>query len=306
MIYKTICTSILLATVALSIYAAPSWQYYYKKGVIEYRAGMYDFAIENLTKALDRKGDLYEAANILAAIHLKRDNRIRALFYLAMSLRIHDEQDAIHHKIADVYDYMGDFELAFHHYKRTVQINPRHLQAHLSLVKYYFSRGDRKLAERHFAICYNIGNKDGEKLYAAALREEQNDNDEQALLLYRSAIAKCPVLIKAYFRIAEIHRRKGDFIRAEQYLQKIKEIRPDNERAYLYTAHLLFERKSKKHRVHHIKRAIENLKMALEINPKNSEAYFLLSDIYRFLGEREKAVHFQKKAIEIEGSGNKR
>lgn len=306
MIYKPICTSILLTILALHLYATPTWQYYYKKGVIEYRAGMYDFAIENLTKALDRKSDLYEAANILAAIHLKRDNRTRALFYLSMSLKIYDQQDSIHHKIADVYDFMGSFELAFHHYKRAVQINPKHAQAHLSLVKYYFSRGEKAHAEKHFAICYDIGKRDGEKLYAAALKEEQKDNDEQALLLYQSAIVKCPVLIKAYFRIAEMYRRKGDFIRAEQYLQQIKEIRPDNEKAHLYTAHLLFEGKPQKHRVHSIKRAIENLKRALEINPKSSEAYFLLSDIHRFLGEREKAVHYQKKAIEIEESENKK
>jgi tetratricopeptide (TPR) repeat protein len=305
-IYKPLFTSIFLAIVAFNIYATPSWQYYYKKGVIEYRARMYDFAIENLTKALDRKSDLYEAANTLADIYLKKDNRIRALFYLSMSLKINDQQGFIHHRIADVYDYIGNFELAFSHYKRAVQINPKNVKAHLSLVKYYFSRGDRTHAEKHFAICYNIGKSEGEKLYEAAFKEERNDNDEKALVLYRSAIAKCPVLIKAYFSISEIYRRKRDFIRAEQYLQQIKEIRPDNEKAYIYTAHLLFERRPTKNRVHSIQRAIENLKRALEINPKNSETYFLLSDIYRFLGEREKALHFQKKAIEIEESENKK
>ncbi len=300
MTYKPIFTSILLALVALNLYSNPSWHYYYKKGVIEYRAGMYDFAIENLTKALELKGDLHEAANILADIYIKENNRTRALYYLSRSLRINDNQGAIHHQIADVYDYTGRFEIAAHHYKRAVQINPKNVQAHLSLVKYYFSKKDRVHAEKHFTICYNIGREEGEKLYEAARKEEQSDNDEEALTLYQSAIAKCPALIKAYFSISEIYRRKGDFIRAEQYLQQIKEIRPDYERAYINTAHLLFTRGSAKNRGRSIERAIENLKRAIEINPKNSEAYILLSDIYRFIGEREKSLDFQKKAIEIE------
>jgi tetratricopeptide (TPR) repeat protein len=302
--YKPIFTSILLALVALNIYSNPSWNYYYEKGVIEYRAGMYDFAIENLTKALDMKGDLHEAANILADIYLKENNRTRALHYLSRSLRINDNQGAIHHQIADVYDYIGRFELAAHHYKRAVKIDPQNVQAHLSLVKYYFSKKDRIHAEEHFTICYTIGRGEGEKLYEAARKEEQNDNDEEALMLYQSAIAKCPVLIEAYFNISEIYRRRGDFIRAEQYLQQIKEIRPDYERAYINTAHLLFTRGPAKNRGRAIKRAIENLKRAIEINPKNSEAYILLSDIYRFIGEREKSLDFQKKAIEIEEPNN--
>ena len=85
-------------------------------------------------------------------------------------------------------------------------------------------------------------------------------------------------------------------------LEEIKKIRPDNEKAYIYIAHLLFTRTKTKNRASTLQRAIANLHKAIEVHPENSEPYFLLSEIYLFIGDTEKAVEYNRKAAALEGS----
>ena len=54
-----------------------SWQYYLKKGLIQYKHEMYDYSLLNLQKALEQNDNLFKAANTLAEIYIiNRDKYI--------------------------------------------------------------------------------------------------------------------------------------------------------------------------------------------------------------------------------------
>jgi tetratricopeptide (TPR) repeat protein len=293
---------IILIFITGALRSAPDWRYYYKKGLIEYREHLYEFALENLNKALERKPDLYDAANIIAHIYMQKGDRFTAEKYLLQSLSINEMQGDIHYQLGVLYDYTGQYDKALSHFLRAVEIDPSHRDAHLNLIKQYWAKGDSVNAEKHFAICYRIGKSEGLKLYREGLQQEEQKNDREALALYQRSLKACPVLTEAYFRIAEIHRRSGNITAAIRALEEIKKIRPDNDKVYIYIAHLLFTRVKAKNRSAILQRAIDNLHKAIEVNPKNSEPYFLLSEIYLFIGKREKAVEYNRKAAALEES----
>ncbi len=300
-VFRT-CLLVILMLITGAVQSAPDWRYYYKKGLIEYNEHLYEFALENLNKALEKKPDLYDAANIIAHIHMQKGDRFTAEKYLLQSLSINEMQEDIHYQLGVLYDYTGQYDKALSHFLRAVEIDPSHRAARFNLIKQYWARGDSANAEKHFAICYRIGKPDGLKLYREGLQREEQKNDREALALYQRALTKCPVLIEAHFRIAEIHRRSGNITASIHSLEEIKKIRPDNDKAYIYIAHLLFTRVKAKNRSAILQRAIGNLHRAIEINPRNSEPYFLLSEIYLFIGKREKAVEYNRKGAALEES----
>lgn len=282
------------------LFPADQWQYYYRKGHIEYQANMFDFAIENLTKSLRLNKKHFLSANLLADIYLKKNDYKNALHYWKLSLQINDRQDTIHYKVGELYDFIGHDDKAFHHYTRSITINPKNIKSHTNIIKHYVLMKDKVNTEKHFLICYNVCKSVGEKLHSRAYREEQKRNELRALELYRKSIEECPVLIKSYFSIVELHRRRKEYKKAEVFLEMIKLIRPDNEKAYIYLAHIQFSRRIEKNRRTILRRAIFNLKKAISINPKNSEPYFLLSEIYRLTGEREKSIYYNRKGASLE------
>ena len=123
-----------------------AWEYYYKKGVIEYKADMYTFAIDNLIKALDRNPSLYKAQNIIAEIYIKLDRKEEAIKHYRMSLNINDNQPDIHCKIGKLYEFYLEYSLSHHHYSRAVNIDPSHLKGHYNLVRYYVKKNNKDSA----------------------------------------------------------------------------------------------------------------------------------------------------------------
>jgi tetratricopeptide (TPR) repeat protein len=281
------------------LYPNPSWKYYFDKGVIEYKAGLYHFAIENLEKSLDKNPELYESANILGDIYLKEDNMKKALIFFEQSLKIKDDQPDIHYKIGDLYYFFLENERAFKHYLNAVSLDQNHIKAHLRLVKFYINLKDKINADKHFYLSYNLGKIKGDKYFQHAIEEEKNRNDIKAIELYQSAISNNPAQIDAYMNISNIYRLKRDYKNAVLYLEKIKEFRPDYEKAYVYLGHLYYVGKFSGRKKRTLHKAIMNLEKAIELNPLNSDTYLLLSEIYRFMGKDVKADEIYRKAIEI-------
>ena len=157
-----------------------SWKYYYKKGMIEYNAHLYDYAEENLKKALRLNGQLYQAAAILGDIYMKKNKINKAFDYYERSLQISDNQPETHFKVGAIYEFYYEMESAARHYRRAAELNPGHSMAHLKLVNYYLDRGDRTKADFHFNACYSIGKDKGNELFQKALNAEENRKDKNA------------------------------------------------------------------------------------------------------------------------------
>lgn len=276
------------------------WQYYYEKANLQIKGEMYSFAMENLIKALDRNPGLYDAANKIADIYIKRNKNREALDYLDISLKINNNQANAHNLAGELNDFFGDYKAALLHYKKAVEADPSFTPAHINLVRYYFKRNELAKANSHFDICYNLGKSEGEKYFNLALAEENRLDYKEAMALYKQALEKNPAYIDAYFNLIEIYRQTDQNDEAIKYLEKIKEIRPDNEKAYTYLGHLYYAKRFTKKRKYILDLAIKNFKKSIELDATNYEACYFLADIYRFMKDDIHAAEFQSKGLEIQ------
>ena len=66
------------------------------------------------------------------------------------------EQADLQNSLGYAYRNLKQFDLAFKHYKRAIQIDPRHRGAHEYIGEAYLMTGDLKSAEQHLVALRNI------------------------------------------------------------------------------------------------------------------------------------------------------
>ncbi|HDP79236.1 MAG TPA: tetratricopeptide repeat protein [Spirochaetes bacterium] len=274
--------------------AMEQWDYHFKKAELQFSGERYVFARENYARALEMKPDLYKAANRLAETHLILNQKREALEYLRVSLKIRDEQPGIHTAAGELCEFFGYGAESYFHHTRAVKLDPGNVRAHFNLVRHYIAAGDKASADRHFSICYEAGIKEGGPLFERGVRAESEGELNEAVAAYTAALEKNPAHVEAYFKLVELHRRRGETDRAIAVLEKLKKVRPDHQRACRYLGHLYFVRPPKKNRrKYDLQQAVKNLSRALELDPADQDARFLLSDVYRHVGDIEKAREVQ-------------
>ena len=277
-------------------------EFFYQRGVVEYKNRMYKFAVEDMERVLAINPGHYRAANVLGEIYRGKKLMKKSLDYYRMSIGANPSQPGTHYRIGTLYDFFYDGRASVHHYLKAVELDPAHRRAHLKLVRYYLlEKKDRAAADRHFSESFRLGRTEGDALLARAKKEYDSGREQAALAWYRKAITKNPADLETYFRIAEIYRRGKDYRKAVRYLEKVKHIRPDSERAHVMLAGLYYTTPLSPSRMFLIGMAIANLDAALAINPENRDALLLLSEIHRKIGNLDRADTLLKKFEKLEG-----
>ncbi len=274
--------------------------YYLRKGKLQFRAEMYDYAILNLQLALDGNPDLFEALNILADIYIMRNNRQKGIELLKRSLAINSRQGDIHTKIGGLYSFFAEDRLAVSHFEKAVELSPHDIKANLELSRYYLLRGKKEKAEKHFRNSYETGKIKAARFYDAGISAYGEKKYEKGIENLNKAIELSPAYTEAYVGLADIYRNRKMYREAADIMEKLKFIKPGYEKAYLYLGSLYFNRKLPGKRIFYINRAIENLRKAIEINPRNTDTYFFLADIYRLIDDPDTAVKFEKRGLRQE------
>lgn len=279
--------------------------FFYRRGLVQYRARLYRFAIEDMEKALAINPSHFEAANVLGKIYESKKLMKKALDYYGMSLATNPSQPDIHYRTAVLYDFFYNTRASSRHYLKAVELDPAHREAHLKLVRHYIvEKKDTAAADRHLSESYQLGKPEGDPILKEADREYGKGNEKSALGLYRKAVKKNPADLAVYFRIAEIYRRERNYRQAVRWLEKVKHIRPDNERAHVLLGDLYFTTPLSHNRKFLIDMAIKNLEIALTINPKNRDATLLLAEIHRSIGQGEKAEKLFREYEKMEAEGD--
>src|SRR4030042_4176507 len=84
--------------------ARHTWEYYFEKGMTQYRLEIYDTAIFNMIRCLDINPRSFEAANVLADLYNKQNNKSQAVKYYKQSLAIDDRQADVHYALGGLYE----------------------------------------------------------------------------------------------------------------------------------------------------------------------------------------------------------
>ncbi len=266
-----------------------SWQYYYRKGRVQFNAEMYDFAQFSLEKALELNPELYGAANILADIHAVKGDRRSVLEYLKLSITINGDQPDIHNRLGELYEYYFELDRAFDHFRRAVAADPDHARANMNLVRFYLDKGDKDLAKKHREISERAGEKISAGRYRTARRYEETGDTAGAIPFYRQIIEDSPAMTGAYFRLYAIYHNRGEFLKAAEVMERLVFLRPDYEKACIYLGDLYFTGKFPTNREYYLKRSIQYLKKAMELNPGNYDTMYRLYRVYDALGDDIKA-----------------
>lgn len=274
--------------------------YYFRKGMLQYRAEMYDYAILNLQMALDGNPKLFRALNTLADIFIKRNNKQKGVELLERSLAINGSQEEIHNRLGELYSFFTDDRRARYHFQEAVKLKPDDIKANLSLSRYYLLEGNRELSEKHFRKSYDTGKKKAARFFREGMKAYSDKKYEKAGENLKRAIDLSPAYTEAYVALADVYRNRERFREAADVMERLKFIRPDYEKAYLYLGSIYFNRRLPGKRIYFINLAIKNLEKAIRINPRNPDTCFFLADIYRFTGDPDTAKKYERMGLERE------
>lgn len=276
------------------------WSYYYKRGMLQYRAEMYDYSLDSLKKALRKKPDLYQAANTLGHIFLLQEKSAEALESFERSLKIKKNQPDILCETALLHEFFAHYDKALQRLKDALTTKPEHVKSHAHIVRFLYRAGKPQKAREHLARSIALGKIKGKIYMDRARRAEAARKYDLALKLYGLALKESPAWTRAHLRIYEIYRMQKKFPDAVKALEKFVHLVPFHERARIYLGHLYFAKKLSKYRRYNIRRAITHLEKAAELNPGNPETFHVLSDIYLFIGDDVKGKKYKKQAYSLE------
>ncbi len=157
----------------------------------------------------------------------------------------------------------------------------------------------------------------------------EEDNAEQAIVLYKKAIEIKPDKHEAYYNMGNAYGKLGEYQKAINAYQEAIEIKPDDNKAYYNMGNAYDELKEYQKAINAYQEAIEikpdydgaynNMGVAydelkeyqkainayqeaIEIKPDNHGAYYNMGNTYRELKKYQKAINAYQKAIEIEPS----
>ncbi len=298
---KLFCTIIVLISILPSAYSEPEDEFFFRRGMELYKSKQYQFAIEDMEKALIANPAHYRAANMLGKIYRQKKLMKKSLDYYLLSLSVNPSQPETHYIVGTLYDYFFSSFNSVRHYLKAIELDPTHRHAHLKLVRYYLlEKKDLTSANRHFQLSFDLGKDDAVPFLKAAEKSYSSGNERDALEHYRIAVKKNPADLDTYFRISEIYVRGREYRKAVRWLEKITYIRPDSEKAYVRLGNLYFTTPLSQNKKFLYDQAITHLKSALEINPSNRDALLLLAEVYRKSGKNEEAEKLFKKVELLE------
>ncbi len=276
-----------------------TWQYYYRKGTIEFNNEMYDFAVENLSRALKLNDSLYQAANLMAEIYMRNNMKKKALDYYVRSLSIDPTQHEIHNKAGSLYWFYLEIDEAYYHFQKAIELKENYIPAHINLVRYYVFRKDSLKAEEHFNTCHRIGKTKSDPLIREAAKHHQQGKTGIAIRKYREATGVNPAARRAYYQLANLYRQEKDIEKAIQVLETLLDVKPDDERSLVTLAHMYFTSLPLKQRKRKLNLALRYLERAVSINPENETSWLLMHDIHSFMGNDVQASEALRRAQEL-------
>ncbi len=281
----------------LSVIHARTWEYHLEKGTLQFRAEMYDYAMENLLMCLEKKPDAFKAANLIAEIYLIKNKKRDALKYFEISLKINHSQSQVLNSSGELLEFFAYNAKAFERYRKAVETDPANHSAHLNLVRFYLKQGKKNKAEEHFSRARQLKLAESLPLYKKAMEADLRGDHKEAINLYKKAVKANPAMTEAWMNLSVTLRKKSNYTEAAATLETLKKIKPDHADAYLHLGHIYFNHKLSGSRKYFIDLSIKNLKKAAILSSFNRDIYVKLSEIYYAIGDDINGKLYEQKAL---------
>lgn len=268
------------------LFAAGDVNYYYQKAKLQYENQMYNYAVENLEKALILQPSHFLSANLLAEIYRsKNKDKVKALHYYTLSLQANEAQPMIHTKVGELYYFFCEYQKAVEHLHKAIALNPDEVEAYYYLIIVFNTQKKYDEAFKYIAQCNEIKKKETIPLLLQTRQEIRMGHINTAIKNYEHVLQINPVNKDAYLGLASLYRQTKNIKEAIATLDKCEKIFVNDIEVLIPLAHLCFEYKPTKNRNLFIQKAIHLAKRVIAIAPNQCDAYSLLFEIYKTLGD---------------------
>ena len=208
------------------------WEAWYDLGVIAWREGDDDEAIDDFSRALDRNHD--HTASLLARAEANRraGHKKDARGDYEAAIKHMDEDDPNRKdaaaRLASLLRDSGDFDDAVSVIRDTVRQSGTSAKIYTELGQIYIAQKRLDLAQLVLNKALELDENDPAVLNAFALLALKQGKAQEAFLRFDAAVVKDPNYFDARFNKASVLLDAGDYVRAKTELSVIVEKKPDD------------------------------------------------------------------------------
>jgi tetratricopeptide (TPR) repeat protein len=185
-------------------------------------------------------------------------------------------------------------------HEKAIKLNPKYVEARLSLYKYYMKApsiigGGINKAKRFAEETLQIDESTGRRMKAAIHRKEKNFSlaEEE----YKKAILANPKNVELYNIFGYFYIEQNKYDEAISQFKKYVELEPTDPNGHDSLAEAYFEKGL-------YDEALSEYKKSLEINPKFTSSVFGFAKTYQKKDLKDEAVKYYKQCINIDPNSN--
>jgi tetratricopeptide (TPR) repeat protein len=113
-------------------------------------------------------------------------------------------------------------------YRRTLELDPNHVEARVNLGRLLHEIGRLRAAEAHYRLVLRVEPRHATALFNLGVSLEDSDRDDEAIEAYRATIDSDPACADAYFNLARLHEKAGRKKKAEIFREAYLELISDD------------------------------------------------------------------------------
>jgi Tfp pilus assembly protein PilF len=208
------------------------WEAYYNLGVIAFRDGEDDAAIDQLTKALAINKTHTASLLARAEAHRRAGHRRDARTDYETAMKAMDEDDPNRRdastRLASMLRDAGEYDEAVGVLREAVRVHGVTAKIYTELGLIYMQQKRPELAQLVLAKALELDAKDPAVYNALAMIAQRNGKAQEAFQLFDQAVSLDASFIDARFNKATVLLDAGDYQRAKVELSAIVERRPDD------------------------------------------------------------------------------
>lgn len=213
------------------------WEAWYDLGVIAWREGEDDEAIEDFTKALAQNKDHTPTLLARAEAYRRAGKKSPARADYEAALKGMDEDDPNRRdaaaRLASLLRDAGEYEDAVEVLRETVRVSGTSSRIYTELGQIYIAQKRLELAQLVLAKALELDAKDPAIYNALALLAQRQGKAQEAFERYDQAVSLDASYIDARFNKATVLLDAGDYARAKAELAAIVEKRQDDYAAWV-------------------------------------------------------------------------
>ena len=218
-----------------------------------------------------------------------------ALEEFDLAIKFNPENPKIYRKKGILLFGMKKYAEAKNSFLKTIQLNPKDVQAHINLGMVHYTSGnkDEALKSWEHAIGINLDDNDSKALNNIGNIYKAKNTLPKAIEYYQKAIKFEPTNSTYLNNLGDSYRLTGDLKKAKETLLKSLEVDTNGMLTH-FNLGILYQTEE------NFQKAIDSFQKSLNINPFYTEAYYQLANTHLKANNKESAKQFIEKAIQAD------